>query len=164
MSWTDAPCQPAEGTEAPALAGAPALRHAAKASATISHAISAPLSSNPEAARPPLLTVEAAEQPNSKPVWGRGAENVTGGARRVLREERRGGFREGWIVGASGEVQSSWRVLISEGSLRPLERSRGTVGRSAEEKGQVFARQGAEDSARCLGLSESGVPLRKGKS
>ncbi len=36
--------------------------------ASISHSISLPLSSHPEAARPPLLNIEAVEQPNSKPV------------------------------------------------------------------------------------------------
>ncbi len=46
--------------------------------------ISRSISSNPEAAKPPLIGDEAVEQPNSKQVWGRGAENVTGEARRVL--------------------------------------------------------------------------------
>jgi hypothetical protein len=56
---------------------------------------SPPLSSEPEAARPPLLNVEAVEQPNSKQVWGRGAESVTGEARRGLWGGVSGGFREG---------------------------------------------------------------------
>jgi hypothetical protein len=56
-----------------------------------------------EAAKPPLLGDEAVEQPNSKPVWGRGAENVTGEARRFLWVAGCGGFWEGWIVGACGE-------------------------------------------------------------
>jgi endogenous inhibitor of DNA gyrase (YacG/DUF329 family) len=41
-----------------------------EAQKSISHSISPPLSSEPEAARPPLLNVEAVEQPNSKQVWG----------------------------------------------------------------------------------------------
>jgi hypothetical protein len=56
------------------------------------------------------ITSEADEQPNSKPVWGREAENVTGEARRVLWAAGSGGFREGWAVGACGAGQSSWRV------------------------------------------------------
>jgi hypothetical protein len=48
-----------------------------------------------EAARPPLIGDEAVEQPNSKPVWGRGAENVTGEAWRFLWVAGSGGFREG---------------------------------------------------------------------
>jgi len=38
---------------------------------SISRSISPPLSLEPEAARPPLLNIEAVEQPNSKQVWGR---------------------------------------------------------------------------------------------
>jgi len=37
MSWTDAPCQPAVGTEAPALAGAPALPSLKKDNCTGKH-------------------------------------------------------------------------------------------------------------------------------
>ena len=79
--------------------------------APISHSISSPLSSNPEAARPPLLTTEADEQPNSNQVWGRSAEIVTSEARRGLWAAGCGGFREGWIVEACEAIQSSRRSL-----------------------------------------------------
>ncbi len=58
----------------------------------------------------PLITAEADEQPNSKQVWGRSAEIVTCEARRGLWSAGCGGFREGWIVGACGAIQSSWSV------------------------------------------------------
>ena len=57
---------------------------------------------NPEAARQPLLTSEAVEQPNSNPVWRRAAETMNGAATGVVcAPGRHGGFREGCRVGAS---------------------------------------------------------------
>jgi hypothetical protein len=70
-TYTDAGMLPVDATitKLPSLNGAviPAPQPPFR---PISHSISSPLSSNPEAARPPLLNNEDAEQPNSKQAWG----------------------------------------------------------------------------------------------
>ena len=85
---------------------------------------------------------------NTKPVWGRGAEDVTGEARRLLWMAGRGGFWEGWIVGACEAIQSSrcvfWRKAQVFGVWSEVESWPG--GRSATEEGEVLRWLGEHES------------------